>query len=248
MDALLPPAFAFFLVLLRTAGLCAVAPLFGAKGVPARVRMGVAGALAVALYAGGGVAQLPVPGDVLALAGHALAETLVGLAGGLSARMLLEAASAAGHLGSTGMGLGYGALVDPFSGAESTAVSQLFSVAALGVAVALGIHREAVAWLAASVRAMPPGAVSDLPQLFQGAVAQALFTTALAVRLAFPLLAASTVGHFALGLLGRAAPQLNLQSVGFSVSLFAGGGALFLLAPTIAELAARTALSAFTSR
>jgi len=45
---------------------------------------------------------------------------------------------------------------------------------------------------------------------------------------------------------GRTAPQLNINSVGFSITILAGGGALYLLAPRIAELAARTAASAFT--
>jgi flagellar biosynthesis protein FliR len=39
--------------------------------------------------------------------------------------------------------------------------------------------------------------------------------------------------------MGRTAPQLNISSVGFSVTILAGGGALYLTAPTIAEMAAR---------
>ena len=77
-------------------------------------------------------------------------------------------------------------------------------------------------------------------------VTQAIGAVALAVRMAFPVLVAVFFGHVALGVVGRTAPQLNVNSLGFTVTILAGGAALYLLAPPIAELAARTATAAFT--
>jgi flagellar biosynthetic protein FliR len=82
--------------------------------------------------------------------------------------------------------------------------------------------------------------------LASAVVNQAVGAAALAVRMAFPVLVSVFFGHVALGVVGRTAPQLNVNSIGFSITILAGGAALYLLAPPIAELAARTAAAAFT--
>jgi len=71
---------------------------------------------------------------------------------------------------------------------------------------------------------------------------------ALSVRLAFPVLAAVTLGHLGLGLINRAAPQFNLSNIGFTVALVAGCGAFYLVAPAAAALVAQEARTAFAGR
>jgi flagellar biosynthetic protein FliR len=102
-----------------------------------------------------------------------------------------------------------------------------------------------VVWLARSVSTWPPGSPVELGPLAQAAVGQALVSVALAVRLAFPVLGAVLLGHGVLGLLTRMAPQLNLSNVGFTIAILAGGLALYLTAPSIAEYAARAAVAAY---
>ena len=75
-------------------------------------------------------------------------------------------------------------------------------------------------------------------------VGQAVGAIALAIRLAFPVLAAVTIGHLSLGLLNRTTPQLGLSNIGFSVALLAGVGALYLAAPSAALMAAEATHSA----
>lgn len=246
MEALWPLLYGFALVLFRTAGLVVAAPVLGAEVVPVRIRAAIALAVAVAVFIGAGSPQAQPPEALHLLAGAALVETAVGLAAGFGAWAVLQAAWAAGNLAGLGMGLGYGSLIDPFSGSSSTVLAQLLSMVALGVAAALGIHREAIAWLTRSVVAFPPGAQPDLLPLLSAAVGNAVFGATLAIRLAFPILAAVTFGHVALGLIGRTAQQLNLSSVGFSVAILAGGGALYLVAPAAAEVAAREAVRVFS--
>ena len=111
-------------------------------------------------------------------------------------------------------------------------------------ALALGLHREAIAWIARSVRAFPPGAPAGLAELAQRVVWESTGSASLAVRLAFPVLSVTLLGHVTMALLGRVAPQLSIQQLGFSVAIVAGGGAFYLLAPAIAEAIARAALAA----
>jgi flagellar biosynthesis protein FliR len=82
--------------------------------------------------------------------------------------------------------------------------------------------------------------------LVAAVVTHAIGAVALAVRMAYPVLVAVVFGHVALGVISRTVPQLSINSIGFSVTILAGGAALYMMAPHIANLAARTAAAAFT--
>ena len=245
MDVTLPAAWGFALVLLRTAGLVVSAPLLSARMVPVRVRLGLALVVGFAVWQGAGAPALAPPAGLGALAAAAAAETAVGLVGGLAARWALETALGAGSLAALSAGIGFGALVDPATGADSSAVPELLFVLAQGAAIAAGLHREAIAWLVRGVVAWPPGSAVAPAQLAVKVIGQGALALAIAVRLAFPVLAAVMLGHALMGLLGRLAPQLSIQNVGFSVAILGGGLALYLTAPAAAELAARAAAAAF---
>jgi flagellar biosynthetic protein FliR len=90
---------------------------------------------------------------------------------------------------------------------------------------------------------MPPGSPISITDLASRVVGQAAGSISLAIHLAFPVLAAVTMGHLSLGLLNRTTPQLGLANIGFSVALLAGVGALYLAAPPAAMMAAEAARS-----
>jgi flagellar biosynthetic protein FliR len=236
---------AFLLVLLRTAGLLITVPVLGARLVPARVRLGLALVLAFAAYTGAGSPVVASPGGLPELFLGAASETAVGMLGGLAARFVLDAALAAGQLIGISMGIGFAALVDPTSGAESNAPGELLLTLSQLIAVALGIHREAIGWLARSVHLWPPGGPMPLERLASHAIGQAILGITLSVRVAMPILAAVLAAYAITGILTRTAPQLSLSNVGFSIAILAGGGALYLVAPHAAELVARSTIAAF---
>ena len=238
----LAPAYGFGLVVLRTAGLVMTAPVTGESGVPARARIAISVAVGLAAFLGAAAPSPLPPESALQLAFSGVAETALGALAGLGARWIVAAAEAAGQIIGLSMGLGYGASVTP-GGSDSAVTSRLFHQLALAAAVALGLHREGFAWLCRSVRALPPGQVTTdhLHGLALQAASQAMLGIGLSVRIAFPVLVATTAGHLALGLAGRFSPQLNLQSIGFSIAILAGGAALYLFTPAAVELVAQQA-------
>jgi flagellar biosynthetic protein FliR len=244
MDLPVASAWACGLLLFRTAGLFVTAPVLSARVVPARMRIALAVLIAWAAWTGAGAPSAAPPEHLGSLAAAAAAETALGLLAGLAARFVLQAALAAGHLASMSMGLGFGSLLDPTSGAESNSVGELVYIAAQAGAVALGIHREAVVWLARSAIAFPPGADLSLRELMLKVIWESTGAAALGARLAFPMLSAVLLGHVVMAGVGRTAQQLNLGTIGFSIAIVAGGGALYLVAPAAAEMAARAAVAA----
>jgi flagellar biosynthetic protein FliR len=246
--ALLPLAVGFMLVLVRCTSLFMMAPIFSAKTIPALVRLGFAVPVAVAVFLGAGSPvfagwdRLPQLIPAIAL------EVILGLGAGLSARFAIEAASGAGSAIALGMGISFGSVLDPLHGAESTAIGDLLAFLTMAAALVAGLHRDAVVWLCRSIKETPPGSDFAVSVIATRVVADGAASIAFAVRLAFPVLAAVTLGHLGLGLLNRAAPQLNISNVGFTIALLAGGAAFYLVAPSAALLAAQVARTAFAGR
>jgi len=241
-------AVGFFLVLVRCTSLFMVAPMFGARTIPPLVRIGFAVPVAVVVFLGAGSPVFGGWEQVARLIPAVVMEIILGVGAGLCARFALEAAIGAGSAISMAMGVSLGSAIDPVHGADSTAIGDLLSFLAIMVALTMGLHREAVAWLCRSLQETPPGSDFSAATIASRVIADGTASVALAVRLGFPVLAAVTLGHLGLGLINRAAPQFNLANIGFTIALLAGGAAFYLVAPRAAVLVAETARAAFAGR
>lgn len=246
MNLPLPLALGFLLVLFRVGALVTAAPLLGSRTIPQRIKLAMSLFIALVAFSAAGAPQVQIPNTFGGLVALGLSETAIGLAAGLASRLLLDAAQYGGQAASMAMGFGFGQVLNPNSNTESTTVGELYAMLALGVALTLGIHREAIAWIAQSVQQVPPGATADLSSLASAMVRQIIFALTLAVRVAYPLFAASVFGYGVLGVLGKASPQLSLSNLGFAVSVCAGGGALYVVAPEGARMCAQAALQVFS--
>lgn len=245
---LYPLAIGFFLVLVRCASLFMVAPVFSARAVPGLVRLGFAVPVAVAVFLGAGAPPYSDWEHLSKLVPAVFFEVLYGIGPGLCARFAMEAAVGAGSAIAMAMGVSLGSAIDPVHGVESTAIGDLLLFLAMAVALATGLHREAILWLCRSVRETPPGSEVTVAMLANRVISDGAASFSFGVRLAFPVLAAVTLGHLGLGLINRAAPQFNLSNIGFTVALVAGGAAFYLVAPGAALFVAQTARTAFAGR
>ena len=101
--------------------------------------------------------------------------------------------------------------------------------------LAMNGHLMIIATLAESFHELPisahlPAASMSLTLVKWGG---AIFSTG--VALALPILAAMLIANIALGILTRAAPQLNVFSVGFPITLLLGFAVLMLIIPQFAS-------------
>jgi flagellar biosynthetic protein FliR len=243
-----PLAIGFFLVLVRCTSLFMVAPIFSAKTIPALVRMGFSVPIAVAVFIGAGSPVFAGWEQPALLIPAVVMELIIGASAGLAARFAIEASMAAGSAIAIAAGVSFGSVIDPLHGAESSAMGDILSFITMAVALAMGLHRDAVVWLCRSVQETPPGSDFSVATIANRVISDGAASFALSVRLAFPVLAAVTLGHLGLGLINRAAPQFNLANIGFTVALLAGCGAFYLVAPSAAVMAAEAARTAFARR
>ncbi|WP_426190378.1 flagellar biosynthetic protein FliR [Massilia sp. DWR3-1-1] len=205
----------------RILGLIAASPLFGNTAVPVSVKVSLGVLLAVimapAIGAFPAVDPMSMPGMLILVQ-----EMLIGLAMGFTMRIVFAAIEMAGEVSSLTMGLGFASFFDPNTAGRSSAVSQMLTLIATMAFLAMNGHLVLLEALAESFITMPISAtpMSSGAPLELARWGGRIFTTGL--QLSLPIVAALLLTNVALGILTRAAPQLNLFGVGFPVTLTVG--------------------------
>ncbi len=203
----------------RIAGVLMVAPVFGARLVPPRVRVALAAGVTLVL------APLlpPSPGLSFSLVTGFLIvqEVILGAAMGFVLQMIFDALVIAGQTIAMTMGLGFAMLVDPQRGVSVPVLSQFFLIIGVLVFLALDGHLATIRMLAQSFELLPVGEILGR-DVFWGVANWGGEMFAGAVRLALPAVVAMLVVNIAFGVMSRAAPTLNLFAVGFPSALLLG--------------------------
>ena len=205
----------------RILGLIAAAPLFGNPGVPARVKIALG--LLLAMIIAPTIPALPAA-DPMSLAGLLILiqEMLIGLGMGFSIRIVFAAVEMAGEISSLTMGLGFATFFDPQTRGRSSAISQFLGLLATLAFLSVNGHLVLLAALAESFTSLPisAGPINGGGFLQLANWGGRIFSAGL--QLALPIVAALLITNVALGILTRAAPQLNLFGIGFPITLGVG--------------------------
>jgi flagellar biosynthetic protein FliR len=197
-----------------------VAPAFGAQTVPARVRIVLAGA--VALLVAPLVTVPPVAPFSAAGVVITVQQVIIGAALGFSLQILFDAVSLGGELLANSMGLSLAFNLDPQNGASTPTVGQLYTVLVTLVFLVLNGHLALINTLVDGFHTLPIGTAGLGANGLWSVVdwGSQLFSGALVVAL--PGVTALLIANLAFGVVSRAAPTLNIFSVGLPVSLVFG--------------------------
>lgn len=211
----------YFWPFVRIGACLMVAPIFGNRNVPPRIRLILAAALSLLV-----APLLALPQGVALLSGQGFLITaqqlVIGLAMGFTLQIVFEAVSMGGQFLANSMGLSFAMNVDPVNGASTPVLGQFYSIVVTLVFLALNGHLALIQVLADGFTTLPVG-TTGLGSQGVWAVANwggQLFVGALAVSL--PGITALLVVNLAFGVMSRAAPTLNLFAVGFPAALVLG--------------------------
>ena len=206
---------AFLLTVVRISAWIAVAPPFNSRAVPPMVKVALAVALALPV-APRMVDRAPEPqlGPVVSAI---LLQVLAGLVLGFIAMLLFAAIQAAGELIDLFSGFTVASLYDPLSNSTSSMFGRLHQLIAITLLFATGAHLLLVRGLMASFDVVPLKAdAGALPRLMVSQLGR-FFVAAL--EIAAPLVVVLFLAELAIGLVGRAAPSLNVLSTSFPLKI-----------------------------
>ena len=208
----------FFLVLARIAPLFLLAPLFSSKMIPARVRSVIGVALALGLT---GVAThgQEIPTGPMQVTLLVLENALVGMAFALAIGCVYYAIELTGAISDGGSGFSYGSQIDPLSGNQGGALTNLYGLVGTMIFIAIGGDAWTLQGLSKTFTLVPLTRGPRLATLVGGAetAVGTMFTAA--IEVAAPLLLALVITDVGFGLVSRVVPQLNVFAVGFPVKV-----------------------------
>jgi flagellar biosynthetic protein FliR len=203
----------------RIAGVVMVAPVFGARLVPVRVRIALSIALTLVLAPS---VTIDVAFAPSLTSGFIVAhELMLGIAMGFCLQMIFDAIVIAGQTIAMSMGLGFAMLVDPQRGVSVPVLSQFFVILGILVFLSLGGHLALVRMLSESFELLPIGRILSTEGVW-ALLSWGSEMFAGAVRIAIPAVTALLVVNIAFGVMSRAAPTLNLFAIGFPVAMMLG--------------------------
>lgn len=214
----------------RILGLIAASPLLGNAAVPASVKISLGVMLAMIIAPT--VPALPAT-DPMSLPGLLILtqEMLVGLAMGFTIRIVFAAIEMVGEISSLTMGLGFASFFDPQTRGRSSAISQFLVMVSTLLFLSVNAHLVLLAALAESFISLPISAQPIHSGGFQQLAAWGAEIFRSGVQISLPIVAALLLTNVALGILTRAAPQLNIFGIGFPVTLGVGLLVLAMVLP-----------------
>jgi flagellar biosynthetic protein FliR len=214
----------------RILAIFSVDPFFSSRGIPVRVRVGLA--IMLSILIAGVIPPMPPVSPVSPIGVLIIVQQVViGAAIGFTMRLVFSSVEMAGHLAGLQMGLGFASFYDPQHGSNTAVVAQFTSLLTLLLFLAMNGHLVVIETMARSFVLLP---VSGMPLKAAGLdilvrAGGQIFT--LGLLLSLPPLAALLVTNLSIGVMSRAAPQFNVFAVGFPLTLGVGLAALYLSLP-----------------
>jgi flagellar biosynthesis protein FliR len=239
----------FLLICARVLALVETAPLLSSESVPQATKAALAGFVAFAVYPWVKEAGYPIPDSGLQYALLVAGEAAIGLIIGFFLTAVYAAFSMAGQLFSLQMGFSASEVFDPLAQIEIPLLGQFLNLAAMLVMLSMGGFRMYfISGVQGSFRAMRAvDLVLRKDSLFPYLAGAGSDLISQALILSFPIMGTLFIVSVTTGLLSKAAPQMNLLTEGFPLSISTAFVLLFASLPFMMEAFSRIVGRGFDS-
>ncbi|NLI94184.1 MAG: flagellar biosynthetic protein FliR [Peptococcaceae bacterium] len=228
----------FILIFSRWSGMVMIAPVFGARGVPGMVKLGLAASLSLVLFPLVLAKQPAIPNELFPYIAIIVKEILIGLALGFVMNLVTAIMQGAGQLIDFQIGFLMGNTIDPINGMQSPMTGSFLMVLTTMLLLATNAHHYIIAAMARSYDFLPinPSGITHGAAFYIEITARVIV---LSLQIAMPVFGALFLADVGVGLLSKTVPQLNMFSVIFPVKIIFGIALLFLMIPFFGESVSR---------
>lgn len=216
----------------RIAALVTAMPVFSSSFIPMRVRLILAVTLTIIIAPI--IPEVPQI-EALSLDGLfiILQQILIGVLMGFIFHLVFSAFIIGGQIIAMQMGLGFATMVDPVNGSQAPVLSMFFLILVTLFFILLDGHLALIGVLSKSFYSLPISAEGITRENFWQLASWGadMFSGSLMVSL--PAVTALLLVNMSLGVMGRAAPQLNIFAVGFSITIATGFYVILISLPVV---------------
>lgn len=218
----------------RISGLFLTMPLISSMLVPTRIKLVFALALAFlcAPFISDSLSFLHFEGRYLIIVIH---ELLMGLLMGFVLQLVFQVFVMGGQIIAMQAGLGFATMVDPATKASVPLVSQFYLFLISLMFLVLNGHLAGLDALLSSFREMPVGKISLGFSAIGSVLTFSGWMFKESVLVALPAILSLLIVNLAFGVMTRVAPQLNIFSMGFPITLIMGMVIIRISLPGVAS-------------
>jgi flagellar biosynthetic protein FliR len=229
---------AWFWPFCRIGALFITAPILQDRSIPQPVKIALAAMIAGVIAPG---VQVPTEMAIFSVEGLLLLvhQLIIGASLGLTMRLVFAGVELCGNLIGLQMGLGFALFFDPEHNTQTPVIGSLLGFLTTLIFLALNGHLMMITAVTESFQTLPMNHGLQLAVDWHSLVLHGSTVFSIGLHLALPVLATLLLTNVAMGVLTRAAPQLNLFSIGFPLTLLIGLAALALAMPYMEPLIER---------
>lgn len=211
----------FFWPFSRISSMMMTMTLFGARYIPVRVRLYLSLAITFAVMPA--IPSMPDNIELVSYGGFLILvqQIIIGVAMGLVTQFVTQTFVLVGQIIGMQSSLGFASMVDPANGQNTPLLGQFYLFLATLLFLATDGHLQMLNLVVMSFKSLPIGQMLELASYrLLASWFGIMFSVSLAMSLA-AIIALLTV-NLSFGVMTRAAPQLNIFSLGFSFALLVG--------------------------
>lgn len=224
----------FALIVMRVTGFVLFNPILGRTSLPNLVKAGMVMVFSVFVLSTAGQAPTP-PGSVVEFGLHLMLELGVGFVMGFVMQLFFMVIQVGGEVIDNQMGLTMAQVYDASSQINMTVTASLLNVLMVLIFFAENGHYTMLRIFLASDQVLPFGEAALGQAVASGVTEVFLTCMVLAIKLAFPILAAELLGELGMGILMKAIPQINAFVINIELKVIIGLVLLFLFLSPISE-------------
>lgn len=210
----------YVMVTVRTAGIFSFNPIFARRGVPNSIKAAASLVLALVTTAAGDF-DYTMPAGFVPFAFDVVKELFVGAVLGFFVNLLLQVFSMSGEVTDMQLGLSMAKSYDPTFG-NAGLTTQYYSYWFMMYFFAVGGHKSYIKLFALSYESIPMGYTSFNANILYVLVQYFETVMTLGLKLAMPIVAASLISEFCLGVLMKAVPSIHVFVLNIQLKMLVG--------------------------
>jgi len=228
----------FLLVMVRLNAMIIVAPFFSSGVIPVRLKALLSFLMALVIFPAIASKGFNVSGNMGVYYLMIIREVATGIYLGFLVSIIFSAFQLAGQFFAVQIGFGMSEVLDPLAQVSIPLVGQLKNLIGLLVFLAMNGHHFLIEAIYRSYELAPVLSldVSSTGKLFQYLMHSFSGMFIVALKIALPVIGIIFLISVSMGVLAKAAPQMNIMMLGFPLKIIVAFGIMLLISPLIIRI------------
>jgi len=219
----------FLLVLIRCSAFLILTPVFGRREMPVQGKIALSGL--ISMIVSPLIPEINYDENFVNLALLIIREITVGLSIGYITLLMFSALYVAGEIVDLEMGFGIVNVIDPQSNSRVPLMGNFYYMLTLLIFLTLNGHHVLISAVIKSFEIVPIGKAVFKWGFLSGIITSFNDMFLIGVKVGLPVISIIFLTDFALGIIARTVPQVNVFLVGLPVKIAIGITAMILILP-----------------